>query len=103
MQFGNWKIENNTIKWNGEGAEQFEIKISQMLETKTVPPFNQVLYTWIIQATDEDWLTDDDLYDLNFAFAYAAGTSGQAFDYATFDRTLEHQFDTLDHQDNCES
>jgi hypothetical protein len=53
-------------------------------------------------ATGEDWLTDDDLYDLNFAFAFAAGRSGQPFDYHVFDRTLEYQYNLLDEEDEFE-
>lgn len=60
------------------------------------------LYKWILLATGEEWLTHDDLYDLNFAFVYVAGTLQQQFDYALFDKTVEYQFDMLDEEEENE-
>ena len=49
------------------------------------------LYKWIVMATGEDWLTEDDLYDFNFAFAFAAGSTPDKFSYEIFDNSLEYQ------------
>ena len=57
------------------------------------PPF---FYNWILLATEEEWLTQDDLYDLNFAFVYAAALWGHEFSYETFDATLEEQYDQFE-------
>ncbi len=61
------------------------------------------LYKWIVMATDQEWLTHDELYDLNFAFVYAAGAAQVKFDYETLDRTVEYQFDTLDDEEDDEA
>jgi hypothetical protein len=99
MKFGNWTITDTAIEWSGGGLHRFIIEIQQMLQTETLKPLNLDLYKWILLATNEEWLTDDDLYDLNFAFAFAAGASKQHFDYEIFDRTLEYQFDMLDNEE----
>ncbi len=49
-------------------------------------------------ATEEDWLTEDDLYDLNFAFVYAAGSMHLDFNYETFDLTVATQYETLEQE-----
>ena len=102
MKFGNWRITENTIEWSGEGLHRFVIEIQKLTETTTVKPLNDNLYKWIVLALNEEWLTDDDLYDLNFAFVFAAGTSGQPFDYQVFDRTLEYQYNMLDDEEQFE-
>jgi hypothetical protein len=50
-------------------------------------------------ATDEDWLAQDDLYDLNYAFVYAIARFNLDFDYEIFDATLETQFEQFDLED----
>lgn len=99
MKFGNWAITKTTIEWAGQGLKRFVIEKQQLLETKRVEQLNEDLYKWIVLATDEDWLTDDDLYDLNFAFVFAAGASRQNLNYEVFDRTLDYQFDILDDEE----
>jgi len=99
MKFGNWNITETTIEWSGEGLNRFVIEIQRLTEIITTTPTNYNLYKWIIFALDEDWMTDDDLYDLNFAFVFAAGASGQSFDYQIFDRTLEYQYNMLDDEE----
>ncbi len=102
MKFGNWTITETTIEWAGQGLQRFVIESQQLLETKKVEQLNEDLYKWIVLATDEDWLTDDDLYDLNFAFVFAAGASGQNLNYDVFDKTLDYQFDILDDEEQFE-
>jgi hypothetical protein len=99
MKFGNWTITETTIEWTGQGLQRFVIESQQLLETKRVEQLDDDLYKWIVLATDEDWLTDDDLYDLNFAFVFAAGASGQNLNYDMFDKTLDYQFDILDDEE----
>ncbi len=102
MKFGNWTITETTIEWAGQGLQRFIIEKRQLLETKRVERLNEELYKWIVLATDEDWLTDDDLYDLNFAFVFAAGASRQNLNYEVFDKTLDYQFDILDDEEEFE-
>jgi hypothetical protein len=99
MKFGNWVITENTIEW-AEAPQRYIIEKDQLLETVTAENTEDELYKWIIEATTEEWLNEDDLYDLNFAFVYAAGASQQKLDYEIFDNTLEYQFDILEDDDD---
>ncbi len=58
------------------------------------------LLIWIFVATDEDWLTENDLYDLNFAFVYAIAKFNLDFDYEIFDHTLERQYELFEDEDD---
>jgi hypothetical protein len=100
MQFGNWQVTDTNIEWKGGGAISFGIPFQDMNAIRTDVTDNSVFYDWILRATDEDWLTQNDLFDLNYAFVYAIATSGQEFDYEIFDATLEEQFDRFDIEDN---
>jgi hypothetical protein len=102
MKFGNWNILGNTIEWSGNSLQRFVINRESLLDTTPSPITGIDLYKWIVLATDEEWLTHDDLYDLNFAFVFAAGGNPQEFDYALFDRTVEYQFDILEDEDEEE-
>lgn len=93
MKFGNWEVTENGIEWRGAGFNRFAVPGRQLLDTEN----NR--YKWILQATDEDWLTEDDLYDLNFAFVYAAAKFGN-FNYEIFDHTLADQYDLLDDEEH---
>jgi hypothetical protein len=98
MKFGNWQITENAIEWNGQGFQRFVIEKQHLLETAKVEEADSA-YKWIVLATHEEWLTDDDLYDLNFAFVFVAGASFQNFSYEVFDKTLEYQFEILSDED----
>ena len=100
MKFGNWKITETTIEWAAQEFQRFVIEKHSLLQTQIMNHSNEELYKWIIMATNEDWLTDDDLYDLNFAFAFAAGAFQNKFDYDVFDKTLEYQFELLDDEES---
>jgi hypothetical protein len=50
-------------------------------------------------ATDEDWLTENDLVDLNFAFVYAVAKFGLDFKYQVFDATLDYQFELFEDEE----
>jgi hypothetical protein len=94
MKFGNWLANDSGIEWKGNGHQRFVIGRQQLLETE------DGMYSWVLRATGEDWLTDDDLYDFNFAFVYAAARAGNDFDYEIFDRTLDEQYDMLEEEAN---
>lgn len=98
MQFGHWKISANEITWAGKGANRFTIPTAALTETSTDDLGNSI-YKWIMLATEEEWLDQDDLYDLNFAFVFAAAKTNADFDYEIFDQTLEFQFDELDEEE----
>jgi hypothetical protein len=100
MKFGNWEVTDNTIEWKGAGLNRFVIDIKSLTEEIETDDEDLSLYKWIVLATEEDGLTEDDLYDLNFAFVYAAAKSGAEFDYQIFDETLSYQYSQLDDEDD---
>src|SRR3954468_24054574 len=99
MKFGNWSVSDKSIEWSGGGFNRFVIEKTHMLSIEESGEF-QGLYKCIMQATEEDWITDDDLYDLNYAFVFAAAIYGLPFDYELFDTTLAKQFELLDDEDD---
>ena len=98
MKFGNWNITDKGIEWAGKGANRFLIPEDSLTEIGTDNIGNK-LYKWILLATDEDWLNQDELYDLNYAFVYAVAQSGHEFDYDLFDRSLAYQYEELDDEE----
>lgn len=98
MKFGNWNITGSGIEWSGKttGSTTFKVDKATMLETMMVEEADTSLYKWIVMATGVTWLTEDDLYDFNFAFAFAAGATPDKFSYEIFDNSLEYQFNTLE-------
>lgn len=99
MQFGNWKIQENEIEWQGLELQRFVIP-KESLTALRYDKKGQFFYDWILKATEEDWLTQDDLYDLNFAFVYAAAKWNLEFSYETFDATLEEQYEQFDEEED---
>ncbi|MEO6720626.1 MAG: hypothetical protein ABIN67_09670 [Ferruginibacter sp.] len=102
MKFGNWKLTGTTIEYSGDGSNSFVIERESLFETIQGEDGDEPLYKWIVLATEEEWLTEDELYDLNFAFVFAAGASPENFSYDLLDRTLDYQFDTLDEEEESE-
>ena len=102
MTIGNWEITKKSIEWKGSGLNRFVIDIDSLTEEVETDDDDQSFYKWIVLATEEDWLTEDDLYDLNFAFIYAAAQSGANFDYQTFDETLSYQYSQLEEEEDDE-
>ena len=98
MNIGNWKITEKSIEWNGDSMNRFSIDAAQLSETVTIELGMDEMYKWILLATEEDWLSHDDLYDFNHAFIYATASTGQSFDYEIFDRTLTYQYELLDEE-----
>jgi hypothetical protein len=99
MQFGNWMINEETIEWAGNELQRFVIP-KDTLTSLRYDRKGSFLYDWILKATEEDWLSQDDLYDLNFAFVYAAAKWNQEFSYDTFDATLEEQYEQFDEEED---
>jgi hypothetical protein len=99
MQFGNWYVTGETIEWQGDELQQFVIPRDSLTSLR-YDKKGVFFYDWILLATAEEWLTQDDLYDLNFAFVYAAATWGQEFSYQTFDATLEEQYEQFDEEED---
>lgn len=100
MLFGNWEVNDNGIEWKGKGFGRFVIPLNNLNATKQEGSDNTLYYDWILRATTEDWLTQNDLYDLNYAFVYAFAKSGLEFNYDIFDATLADQYDQFDAEDN---
>ena len=99
MKFGNWYVSEASIEWQGDGLQPFLIPRDSLtaLRYDTRGAF---FYDWNLRATHEEWLTQDDLYDLNFAFVYAASKWDQEFSYDTFDATLEEQYEQFDEEED---
>ncbi len=100
MQFGNWQVTESNIEWKGGGEKQFAIPLNQLNKTTKDNADDAAFYEWILVATEEDWLTQNDLFDLNYAFVYGIAKTGLDFNYDIFDATLEEQFDQFDLEDN---
>jgi hypothetical protein len=97
MRFGNWQVTGDEIKWEGAGLNRFLIPTDQLMATRARG--EELFYEWILTATAQNWLTQNDLYDLNYAFVFAAAQKDLDFDYDIFDATLEEQFDQFDIED----
>ena len=93
MKFGHWNISDNEISWAGEDGNSFAVNRSTLLETEQGRE-GVKMYSWLVQATDEDWLTEDALYDLNFAFVFVAGQNPAEFDYEILEDTLDYQYES---------
>lgn len=99
MQFGNWIVTEENIKWNNDNLNRFVIGKEESTAIR-YDKKGSFFYDWILKATEEDWLTQDDLYDLNFAFVYALAKWGLEFNYAIFDATLEEQYEQFDEEED---
>src|SRR3954453_10576853 len=99
MQFGNWKVTDSSIEFNAGGPGRFVIPFNELNATRQNND-NTTFYDWILLATEEDWLTQNDLFDLNYAFVYGIAKSGLDFNFEIFDATLEEQYDQFDKEDN---
>ena len=102
MQFGNWNVTANGIKWSGNGSQRFEIPGDKLNVTRPGESGQFQLYDWIVQATEKEWLTENDLYDLNFAFVYSVAKFRLDFNYDFFDATLAYQFEIFESEDEEE-
>jgi hypothetical protein len=92
MKFGNWNITGSEIAWSGNDGNSFVINRATLLETEMLREDTK-MYSWLVQATDEEWLTEDALYDLNFAFVFVAGQNPDKFDYEILEDTLDYQYE----------
>lgn len=99
MQFGNWIVTEKGISWNGTPLQRFDIPANKLNTISQNNTDDGSLYEWILLATDEDWLTENDLVDLNFAFVYAVAKFGLDFSYEVFDATLDYQFEMFDDEE----
>ena len=99
MQFGDWNVTENSIEWNGKGRQRFVIPANELNNTRPGNAYIAVFYKWILLATDEEWLTQNDLYDLNYAYVFAAGKLGLDFNYDIFDATLAYQYELFEAED----
>ena len=84
MQFGNWTVTANGIRWNGDDSHQFDIPSKRLNARRVGQVGDFQLYDWIVQATELEWLTENDLYDLNFAFVFAIAKFNLEFNYDFF-------------------
>ncbi len=100
MKFGNWTITEQAIDWSGEDtANHFAVPKDELTAIR-YDKRGSFFYDWILKATEEEWLEQDDLYDFNFAFVFAAAKWGHEFSYETFDATLEEQYEQFDEEED---
>lgn len=99
MQFGNWTVKEESIEWSSDDYNRFVIPKDGITAIR-YDKKGSFFYDWILKATEEEWLTQDDLYDLNFAFVFAAAHWGVEFNYGTFDATLEEQYEQFDEEED---
>lgn len=99
MEFGNWMVNQNSISWKGEEWQVLEVE-KEALTTVRYDSKGSFLYDWILKITEFSWLTQDDLYDFNFAFVYACAKWDLEFSYPTFDATLAEQYEQLDEEED---
>lgn len=99
MEFGNWTVTDNGIEWEGGDENRFSIPKDELTAIR-YDKRGYFFYDWILKATEEEWLTQDDLYDLNFTFLFASGMWGKEFSYQTFDATLEEQYEQFDEEED---
>src|SRR5688500_17970829 len=102
MKIGNWKVTDQAIEWSGKEFQRFVIERQSLLETSQPEDAEVPLYNILLQAMETDWLTADELYDLNFAFVFAAGSWQQPLDYDTLDNTMEYQYILLDEEEETQ-
>ena len=103
MLFGNWTVNDEGIAWNSAGLNHFVIPRDDLVKTKQLGDDEPVLYEWILTATEEAWLTQNDLYDLNYAFVFAVAKFGADFNYEIFDATLAEQYEQFEMEDEEDS
>ena len=101
MQFGNWEVREEGIAWNVKGLNRFVIARDGLNAIRKEGE-EEIFYDWILLATEEDWLTQNDLYDLNYAFVYAIARYGMDFNYEIFDATLAEQYDQFEEEDELD-
>ena len=102
MKFGNWLLTENSLDLKGDDNQILSIALNSLLETISIEDSDDQLYRWIVAATADESITEDELYDLNYAFVFAAAKQGN-FSYEIFDRTLEYQFQMVDDEDEDEN
>lgn len=98
MQFGNWNVSDEYLECTDE-ENRFAIPKGELTSIR-YDKRGSFFYDWILRATEEEWLTQDDLYDLNFAFVFAAAKWGHEFSYEIFDATLEEQYEQFDEEED---
>ena len=64
-KIGNWLINKDGIKWDGE--EKIEYNIAK----HTIIDERDDMYEWLIHMVEKSWLSREDIYALNTAFIYA--------------------------------
>jgi hypothetical protein len=99
MYFSNWLVTENSIEWTGDDSNTLVIPSNQLTEIRKMRLNAPPLYEAVLAATDKDWLSQNDLYDLNYAFVFAIAKFNLEFDYQIFDDTLAAQFDLFDEED----
>jgi len=67
FKIGNWLIDEDCIRWNGESKINYKIKKDRLLESGP----RESIYDWLFHMPEKAWLSREDIYALNTAFIYA--------------------------------
>ena len=103
MTFGNWIVTGDSLEWKGDKFNRFVIPANKLNTVKRFEDNTDIaFYEWVLLATDEDWLKQNDLYDFNYAFVFAVAKFNLDFDYEIFDATLAHQYDLFEQEEDDE-
>ncbi|MET0637473.1 MAG: hypothetical protein ABWZ25_15685 [Chitinophagaceae bacterium] len=96
--FGSWLVSEKGIEWGvADGGNKFSIPVAELT---AIQKEDETMYKWLVAAMDEEWISVEDLYDLNYAFVYACGKLNVDFDYDILESTLDYQFDSMDMDDD---
>ena len=98
--FGSWQVSDKGINWNDpKGTNKFTVPVADLAAIQTEEG-EEPMYKCLVTPLDEEWISVEDLYDLNYAFVYACGKLNVDFSYDILETTLDYQFDSMDMDDD---
>ena len=98
--FGSWQVSDKGIEWvDATTQNKFSIPVKEIAAIHEEEG-EEPMYKWLVAPLDEEWISVEDLYDLNYAFVYACGKLNVDFSYDIFETTLDYQFDSMDMDDD---
>lgn len=68
LQIGNWLVNSDGIEWTGIPYNGYYIDKNRLLQQGLEC---ENAYDWLLHLAHKNWLTEQDIYALNTAFAFA--------------------------------
>lgn len=87
--FGHWIVDNNSITWDNHNHGRYTIESQRLLEETRRGAIT--VYDWLVHIPAKNWMTREDVLDLNKAFLYLAKLTNQEIDMQKFQRSIEYQ------------